>query len=132
MKSRRPINEDDILLTEMLIARSYGDLKRSVVRVSSDTLGSLGESVGGTIKKHPYATAGAAIGAGILLYGLFRLMKGGSSGKREKQNGRGQATRSDMSGEIISMILPILTPYLTTYIEKYLGTMLSKKHDRKA
>ena len=79
MENRRPITEDDVYLTELLLAKSYGSLKESVVKASSDALRSAGESVGGAVRRHPYATAGAAAGAGILLFLLFRLMGGGGS-----------------------------------------------------
>jgi hypothetical protein len=125
MKNRRPINEDDILLTEMLIAQSYGNLKKSVVRASSDAFGSLGESVGGTIRKHPYATAGAAVGAGVILFGLFRLLNRNSSGKKNGDSGRER--KSDMGMDILSMLMPLAMPYLTAYLEKYLGRMVSGK-----
>ena len=132
MKNRKPITEDDIYLTEMLIARSYGNLKQSVVRTSSETLGTLGGTVGGTIKKHPYATAGAAVGAGIILFGLFRLMNRGGSSKGRNEGGREHSSRSDMGMDIISMIMPVLTPYLTAYLEKSLGRMVSRDRDRNA
>jgi hypothetical protein len=74
----RPITEDDVLLTELLLAQSYGKLKHSVMQVSSDALSSVGASVAGTARKHPCATAGAAVGAGVILYGLFRMMIGSS------------------------------------------------------
>ena len=117
MGRNRPITEDDVLLTGLLLAQSYGKLKQSVVQVSSDTLSSVGTSVAGTVKKHPYAAAGAAVGAGIILYGLFRLMSGSSSQKSERKH----ASRSDMTMEIISMLIPVVTPYVTAYLEKYLG-----------
>jgi hypothetical protein len=128
VKDRRPITEDDILLTEMLIAKSYGNLKQSVVRASSDAFGTLGESVGGTIKKHPYATAGAAVGAGVLLVMLFKLMGRGGSGKRKEDGGRGRS--SDMGADILSMLMPLAMPYITAYLEKYLGSMVSGKRGR--
>ena len=132
MNDRRPITEDDILLTEMLIARSYGNLKRSVVRTSSEAIGSIGDSisgsVGGTIRKHPYATAGAAVGLGIVLFGLVKMMsRGGSSKKKRTEDGRRRS--SDMGMEIISMITPLLMPYVSAYLQKYLGQALSKKHN---
>ena len=129
MKNRRPINEDDVYLTEMLIARSYGNLKQSVVQTSSDTLSSRGGSIGGTVRKHPYATAGAAVGAGILLFGLFKMMNRSGFAKGRNTGGRGQ---SGMNMEILSMILPIVTPYITAYLEKYLGSMHSKDRNRNA
>ena len=127
MKDRRPINEDDILLTEMLIAKSYGQLKQSVVQASAEALGSVGDAVGNTVRKHPYATAGAAVGAGILLFGLFRLMsRSGSSGRKGPDGGE-RRSRSDMTSEIFSLLMPVLTPYITAYFEKYLGRMLTRE-----
>jgi hypothetical protein len=126
MKNRRPINEDDILLTEMLIAQSYGNLKKSVVQASSETLGTLGGAVGSTVRKHPYATAGAAVGAGIVLFGLFKLLNREGSGKRGAED-RGQ--KSGMNMDILSILMPLVTPYLTAYLENYLGKMVSQ--DRK-
>jgi hypothetical protein len=128
MKNRRPITEDDILLTEMLIQKSYGNLKQSVVQASSDAFGSLGESVGGTIKKHPYATAGAAVGAGVILFGLFKLLNKGGSGKHKGDGGRSH--KSDMGMDILSMLMPLAMPYLTAYLEKYLGSMVSGKRGK--
>lgn len=119
MEKRRPITEDDVLLTELLLARSYGRLKQSVARVSSDTLGSLGATVGGTVKKHPYATAGAAVGAGVVLYGLLRLMNSGGSSERKES--RNASSRQDMTMEIVSLLIPVVAPYVTGYLEKYLG-----------
>jgi hypothetical protein len=119
VEKHRPITEEDVFLTELLIARSYGNLKQSVVQTSFDALG----SVGGTIKKHPYATAGAAVGAGILLFGLISLMFRGGSGKGR---GREERSRPDMATEIFSLLMPVVTPYITAYLEKYLGRVFSK------
>ena len=134
MSDRRPITEDDLLLTEMLLSKSYGNLKRSVVRTSAETLssigGAVGGTVGGTIKRHPYATAGAAVGLGILLFGLFRLMnRGGSSPGREEERRRHS---SGMGMEILSMIAPLLMPYITGYIERSLEAALSRNRNRNA
>jgi len=119
VKNRRPITEDDVLLTELLIARSYGNLKTSMVRTSFAALG----SVGGTVKKHPYATVGAAVGAGILLFGLFSLMFRGGSGRGHD---REQSSRPDMTSAIFSLLMPVVTPYITAYLEKFLGRTFSK------
>ena len=109
----------------MLIAKSYGNLKTSVVRTSSETLGSLGSSVSGTIRKHPYATAGAAVGLGIVMFGLFRLMSRGGSSQKRDAGSRGHL--SDMGREIFSLLTPVLMPYISAYLEKHLGMMFSKK-----
>ncbi|MCK9578982.1 MAG: hypothetical protein M0Q92_00850 [Methanoregula sp.] len=129
MENRRPITEDDIYLTELLIAKSYGQLKHSVTRVSSQTLGSVGEAVGDTVRKHPYATAGAAVGAGIIIYGLFRIMnRKGSSGRKEHDN-RKERSPTGMTTDILGMLMPIFAPYLTAYIQRYLGQMFAKDRD---
>jgi len=125
VEKRRPVTEEDILLTELLIARSFGNLKQSVVQASSGAF----SSAGTTIKKHPYAAAGAAIGAGIILYGLFRLMNRGGSGKRSAAGDREYSSRPNMTMEILSMIMPIITPYITAYAEKYLGRMFARNRD---
>jgi hypothetical protein len=126
VKNRRPITEDDIYLTEILIAKSYGKLKHSVAKASADAFSCVGETVGGSVRKHPYATAGAAVGAGIILFGLFKLMNRGGSGKRRSAGDREHTSRSNMTMEILSLIMPMVTPYLTAYVEKYMGRMFSQ------
>jgi hypothetical protein len=128
VKNRRPITEDDVYLTELLIARSYGKLKHSVVKASSDALGSFGDAVGGTVRKHPYATAGAAVGAGIIMFMLFRLMNPGGSSRRKGGSDR-EKSRSGMHPDILGMLMPIAAPYLTAYLEKYLGRMFARNRD---
>ncbi len=127
MVKRRPITEDDLLLTELLLARSYGNLKKSAVKTSFDAIG----CVGGTIRKHPFAvTTGAAVGAGILLFGLFSLLnRGGSAGKRDSGE-RERSSRPDLMMEIFSMLMPVVTPYLTAYVEKYLGNTFSRSRNK--
>lgn len=125
MEMRRQVTEEDILMTEALIARSYGRLKQSVVQAPSQALG----SVGGTIRKHPYASAAAAVGAGITLYGLFRLMNRHGALK-ESIAGRGeQKSRPDMRWEILSLIIPLVTPYIAGYLEKHMGRIFSADRD---
>jgi hypothetical protein len=123
VEKRKPISEDDILLTELLLARSFGNLKQSVAREASRTFSSLG----GTVKKHPYAVAGAAVGAGVILYGLFRLLNRGGSASRSVAGGRKQDSRSGMTMEFLSLMMPIIMPYITAYVEKYTGRMFSKQ-----
>ena len=129
MKNRRPITEDDVYLTELLIAKSYGNLKHSVARASSDALSSVGDAVGGSIRKHPYATAGAAVGAGLLMFMFFKLMNRGRSSRRRKTSEREDRVRSNMTTDILGMLIPLAAPYFTAYLEKSLGRMFSKGRD---
>jgi SLT domain-containing protein len=129
VKNRRPITEDDVYLTELLIAKSYGNLKHSVARASSDALSSVGDAVGGSIRKHPYATAGAAVGAGLLMFMFFKLMNRGRSSRRRKTSEREDRVRSNMTTDILGMLIPLAAPYFTAYLEKSLGRMFSKGRD---
>ncbi len=108
-------------MTELLLARSFGNLKQSAVRASSRSL----RSVGGTIKEHPFAIAGTAAGAGIILYGLYRILTRNASGRRDISAERVTPSRQNLMWDLASMLVPVVTPYLTAYVEKYLGRKFS-------
>ena len=122
MERRKPITEEDVRQTELMIARSFENLKQSAVQTSRRSL----RSAGGSLKQHPYALAGAAIGAGILLYGVFRLATRSRSDKKEKAIDRPSSTRSGMTMELLSLMIPIVKPYISTYLENYMATRLSR------
>lgn len=125
METRRQVTEEDILMTEALIARSYGRLKQSVVQAPSQALG----SVGGTIRKHPSGAAAAAVVAGITLYGLFRLVTRPGFVKERAAGRKEHTSRPDMTMEILSMIIPLVTPYIAGHLERYMGRLFSKDRD---
>jgi len=122
VEKRRQITEEDVLLTELLLARSYGRLKDSVVREPCRAL----SSAGSIVKSHPYATAAAAAGVGLVLFGLYQQMTGHH--KKHGSGKKGHKSQS-MTMDIISMALPIVAPYLAGYLEKHLGSMFSKDRD---
>jgi len=122
VERRKPITEEDVRQTELMIARSFENLKQSAVQTSRRSL----RSAGGSLKQHPYALAGAAIGAGILLYGVFRLATRSRSDKKEKAIDRPSSTRSGVTMELLSLMVPIVKPYISTYLENYMATRLSK------
>ncbi len=122
MERRKPITEEDVHMTELLLARSYENLKQSAVRTTSRSL----RSVGGSLRQHPYAVAGAAVGAGILLYGIFRLMNRNGSVKKSKAVDREYSSRSGVTMGLLSLMIPIVKPYVMTYLENYMGKMFSK------
>jgi hypothetical protein len=122
VEKRRQVTEEDILMTEAMIARSFGRLKQSVARAPSQALGSMS----GTIRKHPVAAAAVAIGAGLTLYGLFRLMTRHGAAQAKVAGHGERGSRSDMSKEILSMIIPIVTPYVTGYLKNYMAGIFSR------
>jgi hypothetical protein len=127
MENRRRITEEDLLITEALIAKSYGQLKQSVIQTPSRVYKSLGE----TAREHPYATAGTAVVAGVALYGIIKMMT--SHGSVPDAPGSSRAPmqkdtcRSDHMHDMLLMIIPLVTPYITSYIQKYLEKMPSEK-----
>ena len=125
MEKRRQVTEEDILMTEEMIARSFGRLKKSVARAPSQAI----SSMSGTVRKHPVAAAAVAVGAGITLYGLFRLMTRHGAAKQNVAGSRDRGTRADMSREILAMIIPVVTPYVTRYLKNYMAGVFSREQD---
>ena len=123
MEKRRQVTEEDILMTEEMIARSFGLLKRSVVRAPSRAFSSAGK----TVSRHPAAAAVAAVGAGIAVYGLFRLMTRRSASGEKVPVHRERESRPDMSREILSVIIPLVTPYVVGYLKDYMEGIFSRK-----
>ena len=117
MEKHRQVTEEDIIMIEELITRSYGRLKQSVVQAPSRAL----RCAGNTLKEHPLATAGAAVGAGITLYGLFRLMTRQGSVKESITYGTEKQSGPEMTRVILSLIIPIVTPYIAGYLGKHVG-----------
>lgn len=118
MEKRRRVTEDDLLITEAMIAKSYGRLKRSIVEVPSQAL----ESVRGTVKRHPLATVAAVAGVGLVAYGLMRVVIPRGVGKEDRK-------RPNLTTEILSLIVPLAAPYLMGYIKHYLDRALSGEHN---
>jgi hypothetical protein len=116
MGTRRQVTEEDIRMTEALIGRSYGRLKRSVARAPYRAFG----SVSGTVRAHPLGAAAVAMVAGIALCGLFRLAT-----RPKARSGREPGHRPDMTMELLRMVVPLVTPYVAGYLEKYMGKMFA-------
>lgn len=127
MENRKRVTEEDLLITEALIAQSYGQLKQSVVQLPSRAC----RSVGQTVREHPFATAGVAVIAGVALYGIFKMMtsRGSVQEARGSIHGHKDSHQTDLIQQLLPMILPLVTPYLTGYIQKYLGKIQSIDRD---
>src|SRR5665647_2706572 len=127
MINRRRITEEDLLVTEKLIAESYGQVRQSVVQAPTRAFGSFCT----TIRKHPFAAGGTAVVAGALLFGIFKLVTSRSSYNEEPGRSRNQLQRDrrgpDLTQEMLSMIIPLAAPYITGYLQNYIGRILSGK-----
>lgn len=126
MDNRRQVTEEDLLITEALIAKSYGRLKQSVIQAPSRAFKSLGQ----TAREHPYATAGTAVVAGVVLYGIIKKMTSGASVREAPGRSRvplqKETGRPDLLHEILPLIIPLAAQYIIEYVQKYLGTVLSE------
>jgi hypothetical protein len=120
MKNSRRVTEEDLLVTEALIAKSYGRLKQSVIQVPSRAYHSLGK----TVREHPYESAATAVGAGAAGYGLVKMM----TSRNPVHEAQGiqvtiekQTSRPDIMQEMLPILIPLVAPYIAAYIQKYLG-----------
>jgi ElaB/YqjD/DUF883 family membrane-anchored ribosome-binding protein len=129
MESRRRITEEDLLVTEAYIADSYGRLRQSVVQAPSRAYRSAGQ----TVREHPFATAATAVVAGIVVYGIFKLITSRASVQEAQGSSRvtmqKDTGRPDLMHEMLSMMIPLVAPYIMGYIQKYIGRILSGERD---
>ncbi|MGA2934430.1 MAG: hypothetical protein ABSD81_04680 [Methanomicrobiales archaeon] len=129
MENRRRVTEEDLLITEALIAESYGRLKQSVVQAPSRAYRSIGQ----TVREHPFATAATAVVAGAVVYGIIKLITSRASVQDAQERSRvtmqKDTSRPDFMHEMLLMIIPLVTPYITGYIQKYIGRIQSGERD---
>jgi len=120
MEPRRRVTEEDLLITEAFIAKSYNQLKQSVIETPSRAF----KTVGQTVQEHPFAAAGAAVVAGVAVCGIVKMITPSASVEEvpRLQDPKSKDTSSpDLMHEIILMILPLVVPYVVEYILKWNG-----------
>ena len=128
MEKRRPVTEEDLLVTERLIAESYKKLKKSVVQAPARALGPISQ----VISDHPVEAAATAVGGGIAAYGIARMLAPHHrDNEYRKKHGKKKRSkrRYDPMMDILSAIVPLVIPYITGYLEKYMGTS-GVSHDK--
>jgi hypothetical protein len=127
MENRKRVTEEDLRITEALIAKSYGRLKESVIQAPSRAFRSAGQ----TACRHPYATAGIALVAGVALYGIFKMVTSAPSAQGAAggpASGRKKDTvREDLLQQMLPVLLPLVVPHIGSVIQKYLGTLQVRK-----
>lgn len=124
MEKRRQVTEEDLLLTEALIAKSYGQLKQAVTQTPARVY----ESLSQTAREHPYETAAAGVVAGVAVCGIIKMKTSGSPGpdqERIRVTIQKDTNRQDMMREMLPILMPMVAPYLAGYIRKYFGEIPS-------
>jgi hypothetical protein len=128
MEKRKRITDEDLRMTEAMIAESYCKLKQSVVLAPSRAYQSLGQ----TVREHPYESAATAVGAGAAGYGMFQLVKLLNSAHESQGTIRvtiQKERRPDLLQEMMPVIIPMLTPYIASYLQKYMGGIQPGEHE---
>ena len=130
MEKRRRVTEEDLLITEALIAESYSQLKQSVIQVPSRAY----RLVGQTVREHPYESAATAVGAGAAVYGIIKLMTARVCVQEPQERPRATTRqkdtgRPDLMQEMLPILIPLVVPYITDCIRNYIGEIKFEAHD---
>jgi hypothetical protein len=85
MGMHRRVTEEDLHVTEALIADSFGRLKRSIAEAPHEAI----RPATDMIREHPFATTTAAAGAGVIMFQLAKIMFASRAPHKEAHKGRG-------------------------------------------
>jgi hypothetical protein len=115
MGNHRRVTEEDLHVTEALIADSFGRLKRSVAEAPHEAI----RPATNLIRDHPLAATAAAAGAGVIAFQVAKMMFGSRAPSKEASQGKGKGI--DVMGPLLSMA----APYITGMLQQQLGKVLS-------
>ena len=116
MAERRRVTEEDVRVTEALIADSFDRLKSSIAHAPGDAL----RPALDVVREHPFAATATAVGAGALAYKLLRM-----AAPRSRSGAKGRSLKSSMA----SQLLALATPYVASYLEQQLGRALAGRKE---
>lgn len=117
MNARRGVTEEDLLITEAFIAKSYTNLKQSVRETPTRVIRTVGE----TVHEHPLAATGAAVVAGVALCGIAKIVSSSSSVKNTpfpSESIPKETNSPDLMHELLLLMLPLVVPYVVEYMLK--------------
>lgn len=115
MGAHRRVTEEDLHVTEALIADSFARLKRSVAEAPREAI----RPAADMIREHPLAATAAAAGAGVVAFQLAKLTLGSRAPRQEARRGRG------MGMDVLGPLLSLAAPYVTSMLQQQLGKALS-------
>jgi hypothetical protein len=121
------ITDEDLLITEKLIAGSYGLLKRSVIQVPLQVYDTIDE----TVRKHPLGAVISAIFTGGIVYEVISLIYPCTSALKSRDITPDpipvKQKTTDFNQEIMMMIIPLVTPFIVKSIQDYLEDNLPRE-----
>lgn len=115
MGARRRVTEEDLHVTESLIADSFARLKRSIAEAPHEAI----RPATGLIREHPLIATAAAAGAGMIAFQLMKMMLEAKARRREAHRGRGAWLNA------IGPLISLAAPYITSMLQQHLDKALS-------
>jgi hypothetical protein len=115
MGAPRRVTEEDIHVTEALIADSFLRLKRSIAEAPHAAV----RPAANLVREHPFAATAAAAGAGVVAFQLAKMMFPSRAPRKVSRRGRGVGI------DVLGPLLSLATPYITSMLQQQLGKLLS-------
>jgi hypothetical protein len=115
MGTPRRVTEEDLHVTEALIADSFARLKRSIAEAPHEAI----RPATNVIREHPFATTAVAAGAGVILFQMAKMMFASRAPHKEAHRGKG------IGMDVMGPLLSLAAPYITSMLQQQLGKALS-------
>ncbi len=126
MGTHRRVTEEDLHVTEAMLADSFTRLKRSITEAPKEAV----RPASDIIREHPFASTAAAAGAGIIAFQLMKLIFSSGTPRREIRMGRGGISRGIVGGlgrDVMGQVMALATPYIASAIERQITRALYDK-----
>ncbi|HMK45234.1 MAG TPA: hypothetical protein VK436_01280 [Methanocella sp.] len=122
--AKSKVTEEDLRLTEALIARSFLRVKATIANTPTELL----TPAKNTIKEHPIAATATAAGAGLIIYEIIK-MASPKPAIREVPPARPIRTENPGT-DIKSQIVTAALPYVASYLQQEIGRYIASKEKR--
>jgi hypothetical protein len=114
LTSRRRVTEEDIHVTEALIADSFGRLKKSITEAPHEAV----RPASSLIREHPFVATAAAAGVGVIAFQIFRMVA-------PRKESKGHEKRGGLSSGLVGQLLSLAAPYIASTLQQQLSHALS-------
>jgi len=120
------VTEEDIRLTEALIGQSFARLKTSVAKAPHDLV----SPATTTIREHPFATAAAAAGAGMIAFRILNMFMPRVVVKKVPAQHKITVKEGGQS-TLTSQVMSIAMPYVMGFVQQELGKMIAGREQHR-
>ena len=123
---KHKVTEDDILLTEALIGQAFARLKTSVAKAPHEMV----SPVTTTIREHPFATAAAAAGAGMIAFRILNMFMPKVVVKEVPAQHKITVKEGGQS-TLTSQVMSIAMPYVMGFVQQELSKMVAGREQHR-